>query len=155
MMARWTGPVDPDAAAGRRRRGETLLLIGVGGAVGTTARFALEAAFPAVAGTWPWATFCINVTGAFLLAVLLESLATLGPDVGWLRRIRFGVGTGVLGGYTTYSTFMVEAARLGRADEYLTAFGYVTASVLLGFVAAWAGMACVSALQLRRRRMCR
>ncbi len=137
----------------RPRRIPTLLLIGLGGAVGTTVRLALETAFPTPAGTWPWATFCINVTGAFVLAVLLETLRVLGPDQGWLRRIRFGVGTGLLGGFTTYSTFMVETAQLGQFGNYLTAFGYVSASLLLGFAAALAGMAGVSALHRRVKGM--
>ena len=137
----------------RPRRIATLLLIGLGGAVGATVRLALETAFPTPAGTWPWATFCINVTGAFVLAVLLETLRVLGPDQGWLRRIRFGVGTGLLGGFTTYSTFMVETAQLGQFGNYLTAFGYVSASLLLGFAAALAGMAGVSALHRRVKGM--
>lgn len=152
MMSRRTRPLDPDVTTVHFGRGQTLLLIGLGGALGTAVRSALETALPAAAGTWPWSTFCINVTGAFVLAVLLESLSVLGPDEGWLRGIRFGVGTGMLGGYTTYSTFMVEAARLGRSGDHVIAFGYVAATVLLGFVAAWAGMSAVSALQRRSRR---
>ncbi len=153
MMSRWTRPVDPDVSAVLPGRGQTLLLIGLGGALGTTVRSALEAAFPAATGTWPWATFCINVSGAFVLAVLLESLSVLGPDEGWFRRIRFGVGTGALGGFTTYSTFMVEAARLGRAGDPVMVFSYVSATLVLGFAGAWAGMAAVSALHRRWRLM--
>ncbi|WP_199711045.1 fluoride efflux transporter FluC [Tessaracoccus antarcticus] len=147
-------PLDPDAPAARTRpartgRGLTLLLIGLGGAVGTSIRAALEGAYPSAVGAWPWATFFINVSGAFVLAVLLETLSVTGPDEGWRRRVRFGVGTGLLGGYTTYSTFMVEAARLGRSGAYLTAFGYTTVSLVLGFAAALAGMLAVAALHRR------
>ena len=149
MTSGWAEPVDPDVTAARPRRATTLLLIALGGAVGTTLRAALETAFPTAAGSWPWATFVINVTGAFLLAVVLETLSVLGPDEGWSRRVRLGVGTGLLGGFTTYSTFMVEAARLGRAGAYLTTLGYVAASLLLGVAAAWAGMSLVSALHRR------
>lgn len=151
MMAQWTQPDDPDTAAVRRGRAENLLLIGLGGALGTALRFALETALPAPAGTWPWTTFWINITGAFVLAALLESLTVLGPDEGWLRRIRWGVGTGILGGFTTYSTFMVETARLDGSGGYLVAFGYVAATLVLGITAAWAGIAGVSAVHRRRR----
>ena len=54
-------------------------------------------------GGVPVATFGINVVGAFLLSVLLELLAKHGLDIGWSRRVRLGVGTGALGGFTTYS----------------------------------------------------
>ena len=150
MTSGWAERVDPDAAPARPRRAPTLLLIVLGGAVGTTLRAALETAYPSAVGSWPWATFVINVTGAFLLAVVLETLSVLGPDEGWSRRVRLGVGTGLLGGFTTYSTFMVEAARLGRAGEYVTTLAYVAASILLGVAAAWAGMSLVSALHRRR-----
>ena len=127
------------------------LLILIGGALGTAIRAALEAASPAQPGGWPWATFLINVTGAFTLGVLLETLIRRGPDSGVRQFLRLGLGTGVLGGYTTYSTFMVETSRLGSSGHLLIAFGYVAASLLLGFAAAWAGMAGVSALHHRRR----
>lgn len=142
-------PVGSGAPRPGSGRGLALLLIGVGGAVGTTIRFALESNFPAVPGAWPWATFCINVTGAFILAAFLETLTVFGPDEGWLRRLRLGIGTGVLGGYTTYSTFTVEALRLGDAGEPLAALSYAVGSVVLGFLAACAGMAGVGALHRR------
>ncbi len=144
-------PLDPDVRRDRKGRGWTLLLVGLGGFVGTAVRYAVEAALPAAPDRWPWATFLINVTGAFILAALLQTLIVLGPDDGWRRRVRLGVGTGVLGGYTTYSTFMIEAARLGEAEQYLMSFGYVAASLMLGVAAALAGMALVDTLHGRRQ----
>ncbi|MGV8845039.1 fluoride efflux transporter FluC [Tessaracoccus sp.] len=128
----------------------SLLLVGLGGTVGTLVRFLLESAIPAAPGTWPWTTICINVTGALVLAVLLETLTVLGQDDGWRRGVRLGVGTGVLGGYTTYSTFMVESATISQSGAYLMAFAYIATSLVLGFIAAWAGMAGVAALHRRR-----
>ncbi len=139
-MVSWPEPLDPDAPSKRSGPGWRLLLIGLGGAVGTMARFGIESTILPAANGWPTATFLINISGAFILAVLLESLSLRGPDDGWRRRIRLGVGTGVLGGYTTYSSFMVETALLGGAGRYLIAFGYAAISVLLGVIAAWAGM---------------
>lgn len=149
MMASWQEPIDPDAASKRQGVGWSVLLIFCGGAVGTFLRFTVEEAIPSARDGWPWATFVINVTGAFILAVLLETLTLLGADKGWCRRVRLGVGTGVLGGFTTYSSFMVEAALLGARNHYLSAFGYAAVSALLGLLAALAGMTGVAALHRR------
>jgi CrcB protein len=118
--------------------------VATGGAVGTAVRWSVETAYPSEAATFPWATFWVNVTGALALAVLLEVLAVLGPDEGWRRSVRLGVGTGVLGGYTTYSTFIVESALLGRDGELALALGYDVASLALGFAAALTGTLLVS-----------
>ncbi len=149
-MVSWPQPLDPDSASKRSSPHWRLLLIGLGGAVGTLVRFGVESTFPPAAGGWPLATFLVNISGAFILAALLETLSLQGPDDGWRRRIRLAVGTGVLGGYTTYSTFMVETALLGGASHYLIAFGYAAMSVVLGVAAAWTGIAVVNALYRRR-----
>ena len=115
------------------------LLIVVGGALGTAVRAALENAYPAQPGGWPWATFLINVSGAFVLGLLLEMLARSGPDTGVRQYLRLGVGTGVLGGYTTYSTFAVESVKLLGGGAVPVGLGYAVASVLLGLAAALGG----------------
>ncbi len=148
-MASWPEPTDPDSSPRRSGVGWSLLLIGLGGAVGTIVRFSIEAALPPAANGWPSATFLINISGAFILAALLEVLSLQGPDRGWRRRIRLGVGTGVLGGYTTYSSLMVETALLGGDGQYLIAYGYATTSVVLGLAASWVGMAVVTSVHRR------
>lgn len=115
------------------------LLLGVvfaGGAVGTAIRSLLGDAFPHRGDSWPWATFCINVIGAFLLGLLLEALVRSGEDTGVRRLLRLGVGTGVMGGFTTYSTFMVETTNL----PWPQAISYVVATVVLGGLAARTGI---------------
>lgn len=124
----------------------------IGGTVGTAIRAWLEAAHPFVPGEWPWTTFWINISGALVLGVLLEVLAELGPDRGWRRGLRLGVGTGVLGGYTTYSTFAVETLQVLRSGAWLVALGYALGSVVLGLVAAFAGARLVRRLMRRYRR---
>lgn len=121
-------------------------LIAVGGAVGTSVRAWLETAYAAPAGTWPWATFLINVTGAFLLGFLLEALARTGPDRGWRRLARHGFGTGMMGGFTTYSTFAVETALLAGDGAAWLALGYALATVVLGLTTAWLGFEAARAL---------
>ncbi|MCW3157241.1 FluC/FEX family fluoride channel [Micropruina sonneratiae] len=127
-------------AAARRLPGGRSAVVLVGGTIGTAFRAALEAAFPAQPGGWPWATFLINLSGAFLLGLLLETLSRRGPDVGVRQYLRLGVGTGVMGGYTTYSTFAVETVRLLEHGAVLAALGYAVASVLLGLAGALGGM---------------
>ena len=131
-------------------RQPTLLgLVVVGGALGTMVRWSLGTAFPVPPGTFPWTTFSINVVGSLLLGLLLESLVRSGPDEGWRRGLRLGAGTGVMGGFTTYSTFMVEAALLVRGGHVALGAVYVAGSVAAGVTAALAGML-VARLVVRR-----
>ena len=120
-------------------RGARTAVVFAGGVAGTAVRAALETALPAQPGGWPWATFVINLTGAFLLGLLLETLARRGPDEGARQLLRLGLGTGVMGGYTTYSTFAVETVRLLGAGAVLSGLGYALGTVLLGLAAALAG----------------
>ena len=114
-------------------------VIVAGGAVGTSVRAWLETTYAAPAGAWPWATFLINLGGAFLLGFLLEALARTGPDRGRRRLARLGLGTGVMGGFTTYSTFAVETALLAGDGAAWLALGYALATVVLGLTTAWLG----------------
>jgi CrcB protein len=117
-------------------RPDLIALVVLGGALGTTARNWIEATFAAPPGAFPWPTFWINVTGALVLGALLEALALLGPDRGLRRGLRLALGTGVLGGYTTYSTFVIETVTLGRAGNLGLAVAYDAASLAAGFAAA-------------------
>ena len=121
-------------------RARWLGLIFVGGSVGTALRAGLAGSFPVVVGEWPWVTFWVNLAGALLLGVLVEGLAATGPDAGWRRAMRLGAGTGLLGGFTTYSTFSVEVVELARVGAWPLAVGYAVASVLAGVVTAGFGM---------------
>ena len=117
-------------------------IVFVGGALGTAIRSLLGDAFAGPSGSWPWTTLAINLSGAFLLGLLLEALVRSGTDTGTRRLARLGIGTGVMGGYTTYSTFMVETTQL----SWLPAAAYVVATVVLGAVLAWAGIAAAKAV---------
>ncbi|GCD21678.1 CrcB family protein [Cellulomonas algicola] len=124
-----------------------VVVVAVGGALGTLARYGLSHAVPDRGGV-PVATLVENVVGAFLLGLLLEALARSGPDTGRRRVARLGLGTGVLGGFTTYSTFALEVAdRLADGRTGL-ALAYALASVVLG-VAACAGGVVVGARRHR------
>jgi CrcB protein len=113
-------------------------LVFVGGAVGTGLRYWISAVTPHWAGV-PVATFGINVVGALLLGVLLELLAGSNLDSGWSRRLRLGIGTGGLGGFTTYSALATDTVTLA-AGHPGRGVGYALATVTVGAVASIAGI---------------
>lgn len=143
-------PIDPDIdapVAEERPRGsrrvhprQSHAVIGAlacGGAIGAVTRYAVSLALPVTSGQFPWGTFAINVTGSLVLGFLLVLLLEQFP------RGRLGrpvVGTGFLGAYTTFSTFMVDAVQLVHAGHPATAAVYVVASLFAGLLAVWAGM---------------
>lgn len=140
-------PAAPERPAHLRWR--YLGLVAVGGAIGTGVRAVLAAAFPPGAGI-SWTILAINVVGAFCLGVLLESLAHRGPDVGRRRSLRLFIGTGVLGGFTTYSTLADDTAQLLDAGRWAAGSGYALLSVVLGLAAVAAGVGLAARLRPRR-----
>jgi len=132
-------------------RPRSVLLVFVGGAIGTTARYLLSVAVPPVLGL-PVITFAINVTGAFVLGWLLETLALRGRDEGRRRDVRLFAGTGILGGYTTYSAFAVDTDGLIVAANVGGSLLYAAATIVVGALATTAGIAVGAALGKRRAR---
>jgi CrcB protein len=130
-------------------RPSLVLLIVLGGGVGTVLRYLAEEARPAPTGGWPWTTFSVNVLGSFILGALLTALARSGPDQGWRRRARLGLGTGFCGGFTTYSTFIIEIDSLLRGGWATLAITYALVSAVVGIAAALCGVLAVSALPRR------
>ena len=106
-----------------------LPLIALGGAIGALGRYGLGRAFPVGAGTFPTTTLCINVAGAFLLAVLLETLVRRGTPDHWLRLL---VGIGVLGAFTTFSTFATSSRSSGATATSSSRWSTRVASVVAG-----------------------
>ena len=129
-----------------------LVVVFLGGALGALARFGISALAPRSEGAFPWATFGTNVAGAFALGMLLEVLARQGADVGARRALRVGVGTGVLGAFTTYSALAGETTLLLREGAPVLAAGYALGTALGGLVAAAAGMAVVALAHRTRTR---
>lgn len=120
-----------------------MALVGIGGVVGALARYGVARALPTTATAFPWATFVVNVTGSFVLGSLLTLLVERVPRGRVARPL---LGTGVLGAYTTFSTFMVEAVLLVRNGHAATAALYVATSVVAGLLAVAAGIALVRGL---------
>lgn len=113
------------------------VLLGLGGAAGAVARFAMATWVYRRTGTaFPWGTLVVNVIGAFLLGVVITGLA------GSRLELQLGalVATGFLGDFTTFSTFAFESVMLTRDGERGRAVIYVLASTLLAILACAAGM---------------
>jgi len=117
-----------------------ILAVGSGAALGGVSRLLITSFVVARAGVTyaPAATLFINVSGSFLIGVVI-GIAQLRGDVSPLWRLF--LATGILGGYTTFSTFSYEAFALGSGGTVVAAAGYVAGSVALGIGAAYAGLA--------------
>lgn len=121
--------------------GRSLGLVFVGGVLGTAARYGISSAVPHVRGV-PVAILVVNVVGAFLLGLLLERLVRAGADDGVRRDLRLFAGTGVLGGFTTYSALATDTATLLADGHPGAAVGYGLGTLVLGLAAAAAGVWC-------------
>ena len=115
-----------------RLDGRELTAIYVGGFVGAVARAELLEALPYRVGAWPWATFIVNVVGAFLLGYFTTRLQERLPVSAYRRPL---LGTGLCGALTTFSTMQVELLRMLETDHVNLALAYTLASVAAGFVA--------------------
>ena len=123
-----------------------VMAVAAGGAIGAPLRYELVRWFPTAPGTFPTTTLLVNVSGAFLLGVLVTLLDERFRPTRYTRAL---LGTGMLGAYTTFSTFTVELVILGKDGHTVTALAYALASLALGLVAVLLGVACA---RLGRRR---
>jgi fluoride exporter len=123
-----------------------LAMISAGGAIGALARYGLGVAFPHTKGDFPWATFGVNVSGCLLIGVLMVLIAEVWPAH---RLIRPFVGTGILGGYTTFSTYVVDIQQLLAAGRPAVAFAYLAGTVVSALAAVYAGGAITKLALLR------
>lgn len=115
------------------------LLVGAGGAAGAIARYALGVQTTRAFGTgWPYGTFLANVMGGLCMGLLVAVLAHRGGVD--QERWRLLLGVGVLGGFTTFSAFSLEAAQMIERRQMLSAAGYGAASVALSIGALFAGL---------------
>ena len=158
-------PVDPDVevsdrlpgrpSAGAvlreavRERADVLAAVGVGGAVGAAARYGVSTVAPYRDGVFPWGTFLVNVSGSLAIGVLMVLVHAVWASHRYLRPF---AGAGVLGGYTTFSTYALESRDLVATGHPLTAVAYLLGSVLTGLTAAAVGILAARAALGRRAR---
>jgi CrcB protein len=125
------------ALAAVRERWDILACISLGGAAGSVARYAVGEAIPHADGAFAWSTFIENVSGALLLGVLMALVLDVWPRSRYVRPL---VGVGLLGGYTTFSTYMLDAHDLARTGQLPLALSYLLSTLVCGLFAAWLGV---------------
>jgi CrcB protein len=126
--------------------GRELAAVFAGGAVGALCRALLAEAYPAVAASWPWVTFAVNLSGAFLLGYVATRLQERLPLSSYRRPL---LGTGLCGGLTTFSTMQVELLAMIDTRNYGLAVGYASASVVGGYAAIHVATAMVRRVRVR------
>lgn len=134
--------VDPDVdlhdPAQRReirpRQWDLVLAVAAGGVLGAEGRYGLGLAVPHSGAQFPWATVIINATGSALIGILMVIVFELTAPH---RLVRPFLGVGVLGGFTTFSTFAVDAERLVQAHRPLIALGYVAITLATCGLGVW------------------
>ncbi|MGB7433957.1 MAG: fluoride efflux transporter CrcB [Candidatus Acidiferrum sp.] len=121
-----------------RRIALRIFLIALFGAIGTLARYSLQGVVQIkMASTFPYGTLLINLTGCFLLGLIGQltlNRVIVPPE--W----RMAIAVGFFGGYTTFSSFGWESAKMFEDGEWLRASTYVAASVVLGLLLSVAGI---------------
>ncbi len=124
-------------------------MISVGGVLGALARYGLSVAWPHRPGQFPWATFVTNVSGCLLIGVLMVIIT----DV-WSahRLLRPFLGVGVLGGYTTFSTYTVEIQQLVAEQAPRTGLLYLASTLAAALAAVYGGIAGTRLLTTRHPR---
>ncbi len=120
------------------------LAVFIGGGIGAALRHGVNRASLAYFGPdYPYGTLFVNVVGSLLMGVLAELYLVKG---GGSQEWRLFLTTGVLGGFTTYSAFSLDAALMWQRGDYAALASYIAASVLLSIVGLFVGMAAVRAL---------
>ncbi|MGQ4516391.1 fluoride efflux transporter CrcB [Streptomyces sp. DW26H14] len=137
-------PVDPDVdLADTRQRAElrrshygVLGVIALGGVLGAVARYEASLIWPTATGAFPLTTFLVNVIGCLVIGVFLVSITEIFTAHPLLRPF---FGTGVLGGFTTFSTYCVDVERLVDGGHAVTALAYLVATLVAALAAVTAG----------------
>ena len=118
--------------------------------MGSLARWGVGELLPWSGEQFPWATFVENISGGLVLGTLMVFLLDVWPPHRYLRPF---MGVGLLGGYTTFSTSMLESRDLLAGGEVATAFTYLAGSLVAGLVAVWFGIfSARAAVRLAHRR---
>jgi len=113
------------------------LVIALGGALGAITRYWIGNFISSYINSgFPWGTFIINITGSFIIGFFLT---LIGEQITVSPQWRLAIAVGFVGAYTTFSTFEYEILKLIEGNNISTAFLYIIASLLVGFLAVWGG----------------
>lgn len=113
-----------------------LLLVFIGGGLGSALRFLIGKQFTFDSFSFPWATFIVNLIGSFIIGVVFGYMLVKGKISDDLL---FFLVAGFCGGFTTYSAFAFESFSLLKAGQTNLFLGYVLSSILIGFFCVWLG----------------
>ncbi|MFE3722348.1 FluC/FEX family fluoride channel [Streptomyces cyaneofuscatus] len=127
----------PEPGPPAASQGRVLGAVAAGGALGAVARYGALVLWPVAGGGFPWTVFVVNVSGCALIGVLMVLTVERGRVTHPLVRPFLGVG--VLGGFTTFSTYAADVSGLLVRQELLTAMAYMAATVVAALAAVWAG----------------
>ena len=114
-----------------------VLAVAGGGALGSLLRYFLAGAIQPAGSAFNWGIFVVNISGGLLMGLIVEASAlklNLSPE------LRAFLTIGILGGYTTFSTFSLDSALLLQKGQYIAAAGYMIGSVTLSVLALFAGL---------------
>ncbi|WP_306319154.1 MULTISPECIES: fluoride efflux transporter CrcB [unclassified Streptomyces] len=136
-------PVDPDVdlhapvrhKATWRGQGPVVAAVSLGGAVGASARYGASLLWPTAPGAFPWTTLVVNAVGCAVIGVFMTVVAEVWDAH---RLVRPFFGTGVLGGFTTFSTYVVDIRNLTAEGHPRTALAYLALTVCAALAAVWA-----------------
>jgi CrcB protein len=139
-------PVDPDvdprvpARRGKPRshQGSIVAVVAIGGAMGASARYGASLLWPSAPGAFPWATLGVNAVGCGIIGAFMVVITDVRAAHPLVRPF---FGTGVLGGFTTFSTYAVDIRRLVGRGEVRTGLLYMALTVAVALGAVWAGAA--------------
>lgn len=120
-----------------RRAWRVPVVVGVGGGIGSVLRYLVGQAVPVAAHGFPWGTLAVNVSGSLLLGLLMVYILEVWPPRRYLRPF---VCVGVIGGYTTFSTYVAEIRDLAAAGLWSRADAYALTSLIAGLAAVWCGI---------------
>ncbi|MEV0440422.1 CrcB family protein [Streptomyces spectabilis] len=152
-------PIDPDldlpAPAGSRGRGRdhgqapVLAAVAAGGAAGAGARYGAALLWPTATAAFPWTTLVVNALGCAVIGAFMVLVTQV-----WSahRLVRPFFGTGVLGGFTTFSTYAVDIQRLIGDGHARTALAYLALTPLVALAAVWTAAASTRRVLSRRPR---
>jgi CrcB protein len=122
------------------------LLVFLGGGIGAAARHGINVAAARWLGTaFPWGTLTVNIVGSLAMGLLAAWFA-FRADAGLTQHARLFLTTGILGGFTTFSAFSLDAVVMWERDAFIMAGVYVVVSVVVSILALFAGFAVVRAL---------
>ncbi|MCX5342453.1 fluoride efflux transporter CrcB [Streptomyces atratus] len=132
----------------RNPQGSVVAVVSLGGALGASARYGATLIWPTAPGGFPWTTLTVNVVGCTVIGVFMVVISEV-----WAvhRLVRPFFGTGVLGGFTTFSTYAVDIERLVDAGRARTGLAYLGLTLCAALAAVWSAVWATRRVLARRQ----